>query len=324
MERKKLVICLLLCVTVLTSCSNSDKFKVSQTNITLSKEKKTTAIQLNTTNWNIVGILNADGSAINGDIYQDVTRDEPTKRNVPLSLTESEEGMLKSNFQYNGFTVEKMRYSNTLQLILSENFSLHPFSFVIVLKSGNETQTITVTQEASNRYKYQSLTFSLQDGDGTSAPYWYDNVADEQTYKLASMVAQNVVLHPFDSTIFNKEAGSAKFVSDDAGAFSWISYDDSPLEIKVPWAITNGVIEYTPHSMNYDSTDKGFLNNVNGSITEKMSPGLNNYHFKYEMVKSQISYTLILVDVKTNEERQFKGKWMLIQPTGQFEFVRDK
>jgi hypothetical protein len=163
----------------------------------------------------------------------------------------------------------------------------------------------------------------LKEGDDSSVPYWYDDIDNVQTYTSSSSVVRDVKLYPFDSLLSNDNISNAKFVSDDSGAFAWYNYEDSPLEIKVPWNIVNNVIEYTPVNYTYDSVGKGFLGRVHNSIEEVMNPGLNKYHYKYEVIKSQVSYILTLIDVKTNEERQFEGKWSFIQPTGNFEFVRN-
>jgi hypothetical protein len=143
--RNSIIYLLLVCSFCLVSCNSDEKFQASDTNISLPKGKKTKAIQLNTSYWSIVEILNIDGSVMKGDIYRDMTHSQPAESNTPLALKESDEGMLKMNSLHSGFTIEKNLYSKTLQLVLNENFSIHPFSFVIVLKSGDEIQKITVT-----------------------------------------------------------------------------------------------------------------------------------------------------------------------------------
>lgn len=307
------------------SCSDNDKsFVETKGNIVIPFCGEAKAIQLNTPNWSIVSINDADGKPMLGTIYSGYGDNLKEEHNTLLKYDATgPDKTLIMDLPYQGFTLEKAG-SNTIQLSIKENFAPQPFIFSIVLKSGNETKEVKITQEGQNRYKFKSIEYFINKGDGASDSYWYDDIDERQTFTISSDIGRtiNVTLYPFDYS--NLSFSSAKFTSDDQGAFAWINDEDTPLEVAIPCRINNGTIEYLSKKQQYDNFEKGFLKNINGSISVAMNPGTNKYHFKYEMKKTVISYTLTMTGANTHKDRVFCGKWIMIQPTGAFEYVKDE
>lgn len=316
---------LLLLFYCFISCSNGDKsFVETRDNIVVPSGGGAKAIQLNTPYWSIVSINDANGKPMIGTISYGYGDNLKKEYNTLLKYDGTgPDKTLTVDLPYQGFTLEKAG-TNTIQLSINENFALQPFVFSIVLKSGNETKEVKITQEGQNRYKFKSIEYSINKGDGVSDSYWYDDIGEQQTFTITPDIGRtiNVTLFPFDYS--NLSFSSAQFTSDDKGAFGWINDEDTPLEVAIPCSINNGAIEYLSKKQQYDNFEKGFLRNINGSISVAMNPGTNKYHFKYEMKKTIISYKLTMTGAKTNKDRVFCGKWIMIQPTGAFEYVKDK
>lgn len=309
------------------SSDNDNSFiDPQQTAIALPKEGGTKDIAVSTSDWSIIRIVEADGSTpISGDIaYGSDEKDvQGTKEGVPLALSSADYGKLTALTSKRGFTISRY-HPHTLSITLDENYTLSPFSFVIVLQSGNQTQEVTVTQAASNRYKMKSIDYSVGEGDGTSY-YWEDDTDETLSMNIGGIASYNFVTTPKSimSTLTFQRFCTALFSSDETGAFLWPSVEDSAPDVKVPLRVSNGTLEYHSKTVEYNAQNKGLL--VSFPFSDKVSvtlkEGLSKMHFKFEMEKTIVTYTLTLTDSVTGAERSYQGKWTSIQPTGKYELV---
>lgn len=333
---KKNIVCLSLLSFVLamgfSSCKSDDdshrNFVNGNTDFKISKEGGSARIQMNTMDWEIVKIIDkSDNSVIKGSILigNDENDTQKEYNDTTLTLKADQFGSLIADLGEKSFLIKRYM-GTTLQLVVNENYTLSPFSFVIVLRSGKATKEITVTQEASCRYQFKSIAYSLEQGDGVSPLYWYDDTANALTKNVEnSESVVNWTFSPhYDMYLMNNMSAfcTATFSSDDKNAFEWPSAEDNDPDVKVPIAVQDGKIVYADKTVEYNTKSKGVFTNFElpDEVTVKLSPGINKVYFKFGMLKTVVTYTLTLTDTQTNADRQFKGKWTLVQPT-QYELI---
>lgn len=322
----------LLCCVGLYSCSSDgDSFEVSKDQLKFSSEGGSKAIQVNAHNWSIIRIENKDDNlTIKGT--RTLESDKRKEENRELVLADNEYGMLTSNLDHKGFSIERYA-SGTMEITLDKNLTLHPFSFVIYMKSGGEKKEVTVTQEPSNRYIYKSMEYSLKPGDGESAPYW-----DEEKSIITTIVSLKnepsvMTVNPFDYMGASDKDKSLKerldhstYTSDDTSAFSFPYVNDFAPDVNFPVGVSDGKLVYSNKMIEYRADDYSNLVDYDFETSKTISVTkieVMQYHFKFEMKKFIASYTLTLVDSKTNVERKIEGKWTMIRATGKYELVRD-
>ena len=333
---KKNIVCLSLLSFVLamgfSSCKSDDdshrNFVNGNTDLKISKDGGSARIQMNTTDWEIVKIIDkSDNSAIKGNILLGTDENDTQEEynDTTLALQRAEFGSLIADTGKKGFLIKRYM-GKTLQLAVNENYTLSAFSFVIVLRSGKATKEITVTQEASCRYQFKSIAYSLEQGDGVSPLYWYDDTANALTRGMGdSEYSYDWTFSPhYDMYLMNKMSAfcTATFSSDDKNAFGWPSTEDNDPDVTVPIAVQDGKIVYAYKTVEYNTKNKGVFTNFElpDKVPVKLSPGINKVYFKFGMLKTIVTYTLTLTDTQTNADRQFKGKWTLVQPS-QYELV---
>ena len=333
---KKNIVCLSLLSFVLvfgfSSCKSDDdshrNFVNGNTDFKISKEGGSARIQMNTTDWEIVKIIDkSDNSAIKGNILLGTDENDTQEEynDTTLALQRAEFGSLIADTGKKGFLIKRY-LGKTLQLAVNENYTLSPFSFVIVLRSGKATKEITVTQEASCRYQFKSIAYSLEQGDGVSPLYWYDDTANALIKNMGSgEYSYDWTFSPHNAMYLMNNMSAfctATFSSDDKNAFGWPSTEDNDPDVKVPIAVQDGKIVYADKTVEYNTKNKGVFTNFElpDKVPVKLSPGINKVYFKFGMLKTIVTYTLTLTDTQTNADRQFKGKWTLVQPT-QYELI---
>lgn len=319
------------CVFAATSCSSSDdkgtNFINTSSDITISSLGGSEKIETSTTDFSVVSIINKDdNTTIKGNVkIGSEEGDVQTEYDdIALSLLSTQFGTMKADVgEHKGFSIQRY-HGKTLTLTLKPNYTLSPFKFVIVLKSGETTNEINVTQEASNRYKFKSISYSMGDGDGISAPYWYSVNSDIQQGSATDKDYQLPTKRFMTSFIFDNGGDySAAFSSDDDGAFGWPTIDDNAPDIKVPINVVDGKLVYADKTIEYSDVKNKVLlaTPFPDEITVKLSRGINNFRIKVEMVKLVSTYTMTITDSKTGADRQLKGKVTLIQPTGKYEIT---
>lgn len=330
---KKNIVCLSLLSFVLamgfSSCKSDDdshrNFVNGNTNFEILKEGGSARIQMNTMDWEIVKIIDkSDNSAIKGSILigNDENDTQKEYNDTTLTLKADQFGSLIADLGKKSFLIKRYM-GTTLQLAVNENYTLSPFSFVIVLRSGKATKEITVTQEASCQYQFKSIAYSLEQGDGVSALYWYDDTANALI--KSSNYSYDWPFSPHNTMYLMNNMSAfctATFSSDDKSAFGWPSTEDNDPDVTVPIAVQDGKIVYADKKVEYNTKSKGVFTNFElpDEVTVKLSPGINKVYFKFGMLKTVVTYTLTLTDTQTKADRQFKGKWTLVQPS-QYELV---
>ncbi len=333
---KKNIVCLSLLSFVLSmgfsSCKSDDdshrNFVNGDTDFKISKDGGSARIQMNTMDWNIVKIIDkSDNTAIKGNILLGTDENDTQEEynDTTLALRRDQFGSLIADMGKKGFKIRRYM-GTTFLLAVNENYTLSPFSFVIVLKSGKAIKEITVSQEASSRYQFKSIAYSLEQGDGVSPLYWYDDTANALTKKMGdSAYSYDWTFSPHNAMYLMNNMSAfctATFSSDDKNAFGWPSTEDNDPDVTVPIAVKDGKIVYADKTVEYNTKSKGVFTNFElpDEVTVKLSPGVNKVYFKFGMLKTIVTYTLTLTDTQTNADRQFKGKWTLVQPS-QYELV---
>lgn len=92
------------------------------------------------------------------------------------------------------------------------------------------------------------------------------------------------------------------------------------LEVKIPSHCYNGEIYFQNETGSYSNfiTEKPFKLSVNIEVTIDIPPGDRRFFFDIEYNWQQFSYILTFVGKSTREKKIMEGKFIRIEPTGNF------
>ncbi len=291
----------------LVSCGNDDDegvIRPSVKSFQVESEGDNVDITLAVDNFVIEKVTDKDGyTTIFGETYSaDGTL---LRTNEPLFL--EGEGRVEALWGYKGFTIIR-NSPTTLKVVVEENLRDEDFGFIIVLKSGNETDNIIVQQKKTEGYTFGQIEYMLEKGDGDSI-YIKDGVYRQ--FDLSSPM--EISFSPFGGIDIME---TSYFGSGDYSAFTWT--DGKDIEVEVPVYLSDSEV-VTGKERVYN--DQVFNNpHAYGDVQEKLllPAGKSNVHSKIEFRKRTVSYKLVLINNSTKEEKIVKGKWIEAAPTGSY------
>lgn len=300
----------LLSIFALASCIKSNEAEIMPKvmQIEIAGEGGESVVDLGAGDWQIARIVNNNEDLpIFGNTY--TLSGEIIRRNQPLALDGL--GRLASEGSYRGFLISH-ESSGTLTVVLQENGSGNPFSFLIVLKNGNETKEIVIDQGVSAGYSFVAIEYFLDDSDQDSI-YVRNQVA---TYQFNFLAPKEVEISPFNGPdiVINSH-----FKSNDSDAFVWLARDS--VEVSVPADLIDGDVLLSDHKKIYG----GIANEPyrpDFMVTIHTPAGQSNFATDVEWRHRTLSYRLTMTSNRTDESKIIIGKWIEISPTGIFEIKR--
>lgn len=268
-------------VTAFTSCNKDiqkpDYRIASIEEVTVEAEPSTVDIQMSENDWVITGIYSLSGHTI-------------TDGHKPLQLTGL--GTLTSHW----FKVTRNELSS-LRVDIFENFDDIERGMVIKIEQGSHTEEIKILQVTSQGYQFKEIKYSFREKStfsrGGESPKLIDNNYTD--------TESPVTMYPYKSA---REISS--FKSDDEGAFNWAGEEGVEVNIPTP---SNEKYFYKKSTTNHPSQ----LDDV--TFTVGTPPGKQlKVMVEIEYLKQIYDYTLVLINNRTQEEKEIKGEWTIEQP----------
>ncbi|RXG25461.1 BACON domain-containing protein [Leeuwenhoekiella marinoflava] len=309
--RMRISIGLVLTMSILSCSSDKDEINSIQpsvNSIVMEAEGGETEIAFTNGDWDISKILNKDGNMkIHGDIY--TQNGELTQQNIPLSLDDT--GKLTADWGIKGFTITRTAASS-LNVELLENSTGEPFSFTIVLSSGNQHKKIDVTQKISQGYQYVGIDFLLKEEDGDSI---FVKEGIKRNFKTEQPLSFK--FSPYEGINILKQS---RFQSSEKDAFIWLK-DDS-IAVDVPTDLYDDTIHFNEVQSLYNSEWVQQPHEFNKMESITVPAGESSFTTEVEFRQRQISYQLHLINNRTSAEKIIEGKWIEIAPTGTYTVER--
>ncbi|AWW30996.1 hypothetical protein DN752_13165 [Echinicola strongylocentroti] len=265
-------------------------------------------IDFPSTDWKIDRIENVKSNTrIFGDIL--TLENERVNENVLLEL--EGEGRLDAIWPNKGFVLVRDVQSK-LDVRLKENSSGERFGFRIFLTSADQSTTITVSQKASQGYEFKGLDFHVSEADGDSL-YWKRG----STVKINVPYSQEIEFTPIGGIDVST---SYLFSSDAADAFVWLKSDS--VKVRLPAHFQEDEVflgEDKGIYSEYLQSELSDFSNIKERIT--VPSGESAFRSEYEVRRRKLSYSLLLTNNRTGEEKIIKGKLIQIAPTGKYEVI---
>lgn len=292
----------------LTSCSNDDEvstIKPSTQLIEMEAEGGVTKVSFTSTDWYIAAVLNHNGDVnIQGDTYsQD---GELTKENSSLSL--EGQGKIEALWNNKGFIITKDTPSS-LEIRLKENSTGEEFGFTVIIKSGGEVEEIEVFQKKSQGYEFDSMEFSLEEGDGDSLYVKKGTTV----YNFNVPKPQEFSFSPYGGIDVHNQS---TFHSAEKDAFVWLKNDS--IMVEVPSSIYDNEIYFNGEESLYSEYSTIKPHGFEAMQTVTVPAGESAFFTEQQWRKRQVSYNLRLINNRTGEEKIIEGKWTEVTPTGEY------
>ncbi|WBL44228.1 hypothetical protein PBT90_05945 [Algoriphagus halophytocola] len=301
----------IVCSLILFSCIDNPEgpaISPSVDQIEMEAEGGIQQIDFSSAEWKIERIENVKSdSRIFGDIYS--PENVRVSENVLLEL--EREGKLDAIWPNKGFSIVRSG-QDMLEINLLENSSGEEFGFRVILSSESGESTITVSQKASQGYKFKEITYFVGDGDGDSL-YWKRGT----TLKLTVPNSQEIEFTPIGGI---DPTSSYIFTSKSLDAFVWLKSDS--VEVKLPAHFQDGQIYYAEDMgiyTEYLQSELSEFTNLKETITAPA--GYSEFRSEYEMRRRILSYVLVLTNNRTGDEKEIEGKITLVAPTGNYEVI---
>jgi len=292
----------------LVSCTKNENVSTinpSSTMIEMEGEGGVAKIAFAGDTWEIAEIINQKGNqTISGDSYS--TDGKLITKNSLLSLNEL--GRLNTIWEDKGFIITKTTLK-FLEILLKENCTTEDFSFVIVLKAGDETKNITIKQKKSQGYKYEKIEFSKDKED-------IDSIFTQNgtSYKFDIKSSQEFLFLPFSGVNCIK---SSYFENTLENALAMPRKDS--LKVEIPSYIRNNEIYLNGETASYSNVITVRESDIKNQTEKIVIPsGKSEFSVLVEFKKSKISYKLYLTNNRTKDRKIVVGKWIEIAPTGRF------
>jgi hypothetical protein len=299
------LVCLLSC----TQDQEAPRISPSVDLIEMEAEGGVQPIEFTTGNWIIDRVENViSDTKIFGDIYS--LQNERLHENVLLGL--EDEGMLEAIWLDKGFTIVRNE-QDKLEIRLNENSSGEQFGFRIILTSESDERVINVSQKASQGYEFKQIDYYLEEGDGDSL-YWRNGT----TMNFNIQTSQEIEFTPIGGIDVNS---TYNFISEVPDAFVWLETDS--VQVKIPVQFQDGEIYFAQEKGLYTAyvqSGKSDFSEIKETIT--VDPGYSEYRSEFEMRRRISSYSLLLINNRTKEEKTIRGKLVQIAPTGKFSIIK--
>lgn len=292
MKRTNLFQLLLFSTVILfcgTACEDKDERISPVEEVLIEGNNNSVEILMSRTNWMITSVTTLDG-------WEELI----DENNNPLKL----EGLGTVRFYWGSFTRDK---ENSLIIQTEDNLEDYERGLIINLSTtaGIYKEQIIVRQKAGDRYEIKSIAYSLEEGDEEritqSRPY------DQTGYNLTGSSA---IMH---MSPYSQMKENYTFSSQNDHSFRLLKGEeplvDAPEIVDGKLQITDTKIKYSQHTQNYDCKLKD--KEVEVEVPPRSSIRITG-HILYKW--NQITYTLSLTNVRTQEEKLIKGKLIKVFP----------
>ncbi len=272
-----------------TACEDNDERISPMEEVLMEGNNNSVEILMTRTNWMITSVTTLNG-------WEELT----DENNNPLKL----EGLGTVRFYWGSLTRDK---ENALIIQTEDNLEDHERGLIISLctTTGIYKEQIIVRQKPGDRYEIKSIAYSLEEGDEERITQSYPY--DQTGYNLTE---NNTIMHmsPYSQmkeyyTFSNQNDHSFRLLRGEEPLV------DAPEIVDGKLQITNMKIKYSQHTQNYDCKLKD--KEVDVKVPPRSSIRITG-HILYKW--NQITYTLTLVNVRTQEEKLIKGKLTKIFP----------
>lgn len=282
----------------LTACNNDDNESISPIQeTTMEGDASTLQIEMTRGNWSITSITTLDGALM------------VDENNRPLKL----EGLGSLHFGWFDLTREK---ETLLTLTANDNFDGKERGLILNLATpaGFYTEQITIHQEpCSNFYQIESITYSIEEGDGiveAQAQPWGMIIQDYTNHNGETIKTK---FWPFYDAYINYRFS----VQSTESAFNNLD-PNKEQNVKIPRGIENGKIvfeeekrQYTTFPKLYDSELKEIAVETN-QVNQKQ----NTYSADIFYKRLELTYKLLLTRPGSETNKVFTGKLIKTYPYG--------
>lgn len=267
-----------------TACDNDEDNRLSSMEkVIMEGNNNSVEILMNRTNWEITSLTSLDGWN---------------------QLASGLEGLGTIHFDWGNITRDK---GDALTLQVNENLEDYERGLIINLSTtaGIYKEQIIVRQKAGDRYEIKSIAYSLEEGDEEritqSRPY--DQTGYNFTENTSIMHYSPYFQMTEEYTFSSHDNESFKLLRDEEPLV------DAPEIVDGKLQITDMKIKYSQHTQTYDCKLKN--KEVDVEVPPLSSARITG-HILYKW--NQITYTLTLTNVRTQEEKLIKGKLIKVFP----------
>lgn len=267
-----------------TACDNDENNRLSSMEkVIMEGNNNSVEILMNRTNWKITSLTSLDGWS---------------------QLANGLEGLGTIHFGWGNITRDK---EDALTLQVNENLEDEERGLIINLSTTTEIykEQIIVRQKPGDRYEIKSIAYSLEEGDEErvtqSRPY--DQTGYNFTKNTSIMQYSPYFQMTEEYTFSSHDNESFKLLRDEEPLV------DAPEIVDGKLQITDMKIKYSRYTQNYDCRLKN--KEVDVEVPPRSSARITG-RIRYKW--NQITYTLTLTNVRTQEEKLIKGKLIKIFP----------
>ena len=292
MQRTNLFQLLLFSTVILfcgTACEDNDERISPMEEVLMEGNNNSVEILMTRTNWMITSVTTLNG-------WEELTDENKN----PLKL----EGLGTVRFSWGSFTRDK---EDALTLQVNENLEDYERGLIINLSTttGIYKEQIIVRQKAGDRYEIKSIAYSLEEGDEErdTQPRPYDQTGYNFTENTSIMHYSPYFQMKEEYTFSSQNNHSFKLLRDEEPLI------DAPEIVDGKLQITDMKIKYSQHTQTYDCKLKN--KEIDVEVPPLSSARITG-HILYKW--NQITYTLTLTNVRTQEEKLIKGKLIKVFP----------
>lgn len=289
----------------LTACNNDDDESLSPIKeTTMEGDASTLQIEMTRSNWSITSITTLDGV---------IMVDE---NNRPLKL----EGLGSLHFRWFELSREK---ETLLTLTTNDNFDGKERGLILNLATsqGFYTEQITIRQKpCSNFYRIESITYSIEQGDGeveAETQQWGMIVRD---YTNNNGETIKTKFWPFYDAYVNY-----RFLSQSTESiFTNLNPNEEP-KVKMPRGIENGKIVFEEEIRTFTTYLKQYDSELKEVTVEtyQVNQKQNTYSADIYYKRLQLTYELILTQPGNETKKVSTGKLIKTYPYGCSEILHE-
>lgn len=304
----KLVLLFML-ITGFTSCNNDTVTTIPPiNNLSFNGEGGARSVTFGDDNWEITGIENIKGGSIFGNIYDD--DDNLLKENVELKLTDT--GRLKAEWLNKGFTISRIA-PKRMDIDVIENTSGDDFGFVIYLRSGEQTEKISVYQEPSPGYEFDRIEYTLI--PESQINIWNKGISYEFNY--STNIPDTIKCNPMENI-----KDCLLFECSSPQAFTWM--EEGRIEVLVPNSAYKNELLYSSEKVPYQNKMISLPPNFPVEEYAIIPPaGISKCHFEIEYIEFKASYRLYIKNKSNQNVKTYDGLLTRKYPTGSFRIIWD-
>ncbi len=271
----------------------------------------------NQENWEIEGVINqATNNTVLGDIYT-LNDGKYTLNNGSSKTALHLNGLGKLVAQIGDESVLIERTAkNKLIIIFLQNHNFKDVKLSLLLKSVGWSKTISLNQQAADRYTITSIKYTCDKSKSDSI----FNIGMRPA-TVVGKAGDKMILYPFSFNVYNM----VSFESEDANAFNWVDNDSIPL-VNVPHGYYKGnpyfldgeQAKYNDHESRYEKYIDIDRNKQYEVILKKDT---TTYYFSIEYKEITMDYALTIRNNRTRQLSVIHGTMKRKNPTGNFKYM---